>query len=403
MKSGALVASLAIAALPVFAQSPASQQVKIGVLTDMSGNYADLTGSGSLAAVKMAVADFGGQMFGKPIEVISADHHNKADIGAGKAREWFDVGQVTMITDLMNSSVAIAVSKVAAEKSRIVIVHGAGTDTLTNEDCTPVTVHYAWDAYAMATGTASAVLKQDGKSWYFITADYSFGKSLEDNAMNVVKQSGGKVIGSVRHPLAASDFSSFMLRAQSSGAQVVALANGGQDAQNSVKSAAEFGLTKKGGQRLVALSLFNTDVSAIGLQATQGIYVTEAFYWDFNDATRNRSQRFFKMTGKMPSAMQAGDYSATLHYLNAVKAANTVEAAAVMRKMRETPINDFFATNGKIREDGRMVHDIYLMQVKAPADSKSRWDVYRVMSTIPGDTAFQPMSKSRCPRFMKKM
>jgi len=250
----------------------------------------------------------------------------------------------------------------------------------------------------MATGMARSVMKQGGNSWFFLTADYSFGKSLEISATRAVKGSGGKVLGSARHPLAAADFSSFMLSAQMSGAQVVALADGGQDAQNAVKSASEFGLLKSGNQRLVALSLFNSDIAAIGLQTTQGIYVIEAFYWDLNDEARAWSRRFLKETGKMPSAMQAGDYSATLHYLKAVKAAGTSDASAVMRKMRELPVNDFFAKNGRIREDGRMVHDIYLMQVKSPSQSRGKWDLYNVVSTIPGDAAFQPLSQSRCPR-----
>ncbi|WP_137923777.1 ABC transporter substrate-binding protein [Cupriavidus sp. 2SB] len=392
----AIVTTTAMA--PCWAQGVAIEQVRIGVLTDMSGTYSDLTGQGSLKAVKMAVADFGGQVLGKPIEVLSADHQNKADVGAARARQWFDVDKVTMIADLMNSSVALAVSKVAEEKSRIAIVNGAGTDALTNENCSEFTVHYAWDSYAMAGGTAHAVSKQGGKSWFFLTADYTFGKSLESSATKVVTAAGGKVLGSARHPLSTPDFSSFILQAQTSGAEIVALANGGQDAQNAVKAASDFGLLKSGKQRLVALALFSTDIAAIGLQATQGIYSTEAFYWDLNDETRIWSQRFLKETGKMPTAIQAGDYSSTLHYLTAVKAAGTTESAAVLRKMREMPVNDFFAKGGKIREDGRMVHDVYLVQVKSPAQSKSKWDLYNVVATIPGESAFQPLAQTRCPR-----
>ncbi|NDZ17765.1 ABC transporter permease [Variovorax sp. WS11] len=400
MSNALTCAAFAVAALissSAPAQDAASEPVRIGVLTDLSGGYSDLTGAGSVKAVQMAVADFGGKVLSRPIEVLSADHQNKVDVAATKVRQWFDVEKVNMVNDLMNSAVAIAVTKVAAEKNRIAIVNGAGTDALTNEECTPVTIHYAWDTFAMASGTAYAVASQGGKSWYFVTADYAFGKALEANASKVVADNGGKSLGSARHPLAASDFSSFMLQAQSSGAQVVALANGGQDVQNSLRSASEFGLTKSGKQRLVALAVFNTDISAVGLRATQGILATEAFYWDLNDETRAWSQRFFKETGKMPTAMQAGDYSSTAHYLKAVAAAGTTETSAVLKKMRELPVNDFFAKNGRIRDDGRFVHDVYLVQVKRPEESKSKWDIYKVMQTIPGDAAFQPISRSRCP------
>jgi len=393
--------ALATVATAAAAQHAPSDPVRIGVLTDMSGMYSDLTGGGALKAVQMAVADFGGKVLGRPVEVLSADHQNKADVGAAKARQWFDVDKVHMVNDLMNSAVAIAVTKVAADKNRIAIVNGAGSDALTNEECTPVSVHYAWDTYAMASGTAYAVARQGGSSWFFVTADYAFGKALEANATKVVADSSGKTVGTVRHPLATPDFSSFMLQAQNSGAQVVALANGGQDAQNAMKSAAEFGLTRSGKQRLVALAVFNSDIAAVGLEATQGIYATEAFYWDLNDETRAWARRFQKETGKMPTAMQAGDYSSTLHYLKAVAEAGTTETPAVLRKMRELPVNDFFAKNGRIREDGRMVHDVYLVQVKSPAESKSKADIYKVVQTIPGDAAFQPLSRSRCPLVKK--
>lgn len=396
-----LSAATLICSAEAEAQNAPTDPVRIGVLTDMSGMYSDLTGNGSLKAVQMAVADYGGKVLGRRIEVLSADHQNKADVGSSKARQWFDVEQVNMVTDLMNSAVAIAVTKLASDKNRIAIVNGAGSDALTNEACTPATIHYTWDTYAMASGTAYATVKQGGTSWYYLTADYAFGKALEANASKVVAENGGKSIASARHPLSAPDFSSFINQAMSSGAQVVALANGGQDAQNAMKSAAEFGLTRSGKQRLVALAVFNSDIAAVGLEATQGIYATEAFYWDLNDQTRTWSARFQKETGKMPTAMQAGNYSSTLHYLKAVAAAGTTETKAVLAKMRELPVNDFFAKNGRIREDGRMVHDVYLVQVKTPAESKSKADIYKVVQTIPGDSAFQPLSLSRCPSIKK--
>ncbi|HJV27935.1 MAG TPA: ABC transporter substrate-binding protein [Aromatoleum sp.] len=399
MKRRILVSAIAAA---VFAMQPAMAAtnvsdgvVKLGVLTDMSGTYSDLSGPGAVEATKMAVEDFIAKE--KPdfkIEVISADHQNKADISANKAREWFDTAKVDTIVDLVTTSTALAVMKVANEKNRISLVNGAGSTPITNEQCNDTTVHWAYDTYALPVGTAKAVVKQGGKTWYFITADYAFGHSLEKNTSEVVTKNGGKVLGSVRHPFPGSDFSSFLLSAQSSGAQVIGLANAGSDTINSIKQAKEFGITPK--QTLAGLLMFISDVHSLGLEATQGMYLTTGFYWDRNDETRAWSKRYFEKMKRMPTMVQAGDYSAVYHYLKAVKAAGTDEAKAVMAKMREMPVNDFFAKNGKVRIDGRMVHDMYLVQVKKPSESKYPWDYYTIRETIPGDEAFIPLSESKC-------
>ena len=370
--------------------------VKIGVLTDMSGTYSDLAGPGSLAAVQMAVADFIARE--KPdfkIEVISADHQNKGDIAAIKAREWIDTEKVDVIVDLVTTSTALAVMKVAKEKNRITIVSGAGSTPITNEQCTDTNVHWTYDTYAMAVGTGKAVVKQGGKTWFFLTADYAFGKALEKDTTAVVLEEGGKVLGHVLHPFPAQDFSSFLLQAQASGAQVIGLANAGNDTINAIKQAAEFGITPK--QTLAGLLMFLSDVHSLGLKATQGMYLTTGFYWDRNDETRAWSKRFFEKRNRMPTMVHAGDYSAVYHYLKAVKAVGNDEAKAVMAKMKATPINDFFAKNGKIRVDGRMVHDMYLAQVKKPEESKYPWDYYNIRQVIPADQAFLPLSKSKCP------
>ena len=394
------------ALLPMFVGAASAQQgkvsdgvVKIGVLTDMSGLYSDLGGKGSAIAAQMAVDDFGGKVLGAPIQVISADHQNKADLGASKAREWYEAEKVDMITDLLNSGVGIAAAKVAEQQKKIAINVGAASTRLTNEDCTPYTVHYAYDTYALANGTGKAIVKQGGDSWFFLTADYAFGHSLEKDTADVVKANGGKVLGQVRHPLNASDFSSFLLQAQSSKAKIVGLANAGGDTINSIKAANEFGLTKN--QSLAGLLVFITDVHSLGLQTAQGMLLTEGFYWDLNDETRKFGKRFFDKAKKMPSMIHAGVYSATLSYLKAVQAAGTDDADAVMAKLKSTPINDFFAKNGKIRVDGRMVHDMYLLQVKKPSESKYPWDYYTLKATIPADEAFQPLAKSTC-RLVKK-
>jgi len=374
--------------------------VKIGVLTDMSGTYSDLAGPGSVLAVQMAVEDFLAKE--KPdfkIEVISADHQNKGDISANTAREWIDPDKVDMIADLVTTSTALAVMKVAKEKNRITLVSGAASTPITNEQCTDINVHYTYDTYALATGTGRAVVKQGGKTWFFLTADYAFGKALEKDTLEVVLEEGGKRLGGVLHPFPAQDFSSFLLQAQSSGAQVIGLANAGNDTINAIKQAAEFGITPK--QSLAGLLMFITDIHSLGLKATQGMYLTTGFYWDLNDETRAWSKRFNEKKGRMPTMVQAGDYSMVYHYLKAVKAAGTDDTQAVMAKMKATPINDFFAKNGKIRDDGRMVHDMYLAQVKKPEESKYPWDYYNIRQTIPGDQAFMPLSKSKCPLVKK--
>ena len=374
--------------------------VKIGVLTDMSGTYSDLAGHGSLVAVQMAVADFIAKE--KPdfkIEVISADHQNKGDIAAIKAREWIDTEKVDVIVDLVTTSTALAVMKVAKEKDRITLVSGAASTPITNEQCTDTNVHWTYDTYALAVGTGKAVVKQGGKTWFFLTADYAFGKSLEKNTSDVVLKEGGKVLGHVLHPFPAQDFSSFLLQAQASGAQVIGLANAGNDTINAIKQAAEFGITPK--QSLAGLLMFITDVHSLGLRATQGMYLTTGFYWDMNDETRAWSKRFDWDNRHKPTMVQAGDYSATYHYLKAVKAAGTDDTKAVMAKMKATPINDFFAKNGKIRVDGRMVHDMYLAQVKKPEESKYAWDYYHIRQVIPADQAFMPLSESVCPLVKK--
>jgi len=373
--------------------------VKVGVMNDMVGLYADIGGPGSVEAAKMAVADFGGKIFGKPIEVVSADHQNKPDVGASKAREWFDTQGVDMIVDVPTSSVAIAVAKVANEKKRVFMNTGAATKALTNEECNPYTVHYAYDTYALANGTGKAIVQTGGKTWFFLTADYAFGHALEGDTAAVVKASGGEVKGAVRHPLSASDFSSFLLQAQSSKAQIIGLANAGGDTINSVKAANEFGLTKN--QTLAGLLMFITDVHSLGLKTAQGMMLTDAWYWDANDETRKFGKRFFEKMKRMPSFDQAGVYSATLTYLKAVEAAGTDDAEAVMAVMKKTKINDVFAKGGYIRADGRMVHDMYLMQVKKPEDSKYPWDYFQLKKVIPAEEAFQPLSLSKCSMVKK--
>jgi branched-chain amino acid transport system substrate-binding protein len=374
--------------------------VRIGVLTDMSGAYSDLSGQGAVVATQMAIDDFVAQE--KPafkVEMVYADHQNKGDIAANKAREWFEQGNVDVVTDLVSTSTALAVMKIGKEKNRVVLVSGAGSTRITNEDCNDLTIHWTYDTYALAHGTAKTVVQQGGKSWFFLTADYAFGHSLEKDASEVVIASGGTVVGTVRHPFPGTDFSSFLLKAQASGAQVIGLANAGTDTTNSIKQAVEFGITPK--QTLAGLLMFITDVHSLGLKTAQGMYLTEGFYWDLNDPARAWSKRFFEKHKRMPTMAQAGDYSAMMHYLKAVKAINSDEAQKVMAQMKKTPVNDFFAKNGRIRDDGRMVHDMYLFQVKKPSESTQPWDYYKLIATIPGDEAFQPLSASRCPLIKK--
>jgi branched-chain amino acid transport system substrate-binding protein len=368
--------------------------IKIGFITDMSGPYADLDGPGGLEAVKMAIADAGGAINGKKIELITADHQNKADIAASKAREWFDQQGLDMLLGGTNSAVNLALAKLAAEKKKPFISIGAGTARLTNEDCTPYTVHYVYDTVALARVTGGALAKQEGKNWYFLTADYAFGASLEKDTSDVVKANGGKVLGSVKHPLSASDFSSFLLQAQSSKAQILGLANAGGDTINSIKAANEFGITKT--MKLAGLLMGINDIHALGLNVAQGMYLTDAWYWDMNEDTRKWSKRYFEKMNKMPSMLQAGDYSATTQYLNAVKATGTDDADKVMAHLKKTPISDIFAKNGMIRPDGRMVHDMYLMEVKKPSESKYPWDYYKIVQKVPGDQAYLSKAESKC-------
>jgi branched-chain amino acid transport system substrate-binding protein len=374
--------------------------VKIGILTDMSGQFSHESGEGSVTAIKMAVEDFGGKVLGKPIEVVVADHQNKPDTASAIARKWYDVDHVDMIGNLINSSIALTVSGLAKEKNRIAIINGSGSSRLTGDACTPNSVHYAYDTYALARGTGTALAKDGKKSWYFLTADYAFGHALEADTSSVVKAMGGEVVGSTRYPPETFDQSSFLLQAQSSKAQVVALAGSGNVLVNSIKSAQEFGI-QKGGQTLAGLLVWITDVKSLGLEAAQGLVLTNAFYWDRDDETRAWAKRFFEKMKRMPHMGDAGDYSSTMHYLQAVQAAGTDEALAVMSKMREMPINDFFAKNGRIREDGRMVHDMYVYEVKKPSESKGDWDFYKLRETIPGDQAFRPLKDSTCPLVKK--
>jgi len=374
--------------------------VKIGVLTDMSGVYADYGGPGALTAAKMAVEDFGGKMFGKNIEVVNADHQNKPDIAKSVTQQWFDRDKVDMTVENLNSAVALTVQALGKEKNKITIVTGAATSRLTNEDCAPDTgIHYLMDTIALSNVVGKAIVKDGGNSWFFLTADYAFGHSLEKDTGEVVKASGGRVLGAVRHPLSTGDFSSYLLQAQSSGAKVVGLANAGGDTVNSIKAASEFGLTKK--QNLAALLMLISDVHAVGLNTAQGLYLTEGWYWNMNEESRKWASRFEAIMKRKPNSNHASVYSSTMHYLNAVKAAGTDDTAAVMKKMRETPINDIFAKGGKLREDGRMVHDMYLFQVKSPSESKGAWDYYNMKGTVKGDDAFQSLAQSRCPALKK--
>ena len=402
LKTITRAAAMAVAmALAGTAQAQISDGVvRIGVLTDLSGAYSDLSGQGAVVATQMAIDDFLAQEKpGFKVDMVSADHQDKGDIAANKAREWFEQGKVDVVTELVNSSTALAVQKIGKEKNRLVLVSGAASTKITNEECNDVTVHWTYDTYSVANGTAKAVVQQGGKTWFFLTADYAFGQSLEKDAGDVVVANGGTVLGSVRHPFPGSDFSSFLLKAQASGAQVIGLANAGTDTTNSIKQAAEFGITPK--QSLAGLLVFITDVNSLGLKATQGMYLTEGFYWDLNDETRAWSKRFFEKHKRMPTMVQAGQYSSVLHYLNAVKAVNSDDTQKVMAQMKTTPINDFFAKNGHIRDDGRMVHEMYLFQVKKPSESKGPWDYYNVRATIPAAEAFQPLSASKCPLIKK--
>jgi branched-chain amino acid transport system substrate-binding protein len=380
-------------ALTASSARAADDAVKIGFITDMSGLYADIDGQGGLEAIRMAVADFGGKVNGKPIQILYADHQNKADIAASRAREWFDREGVEAVIGGTNSATALSTNQVAGEKHKVYINIGAGADTLTNEQCTPYTVHYAYDTTAQAKGTGSAITKQGGKTWYFLTADYAFGKALEKATADVVKANGGQVLGEVRHPLSASDFSSFLLQAQSSKAQILGLANAGGDTINAIKASKEFGITKS--MKLAALLIFINDIHSLGLETTQGLILTDSWYWNKDANTRKWAQRYFDKMKKMPSSLQAADYSATMTYLNAVKAVGSSDPDKVMAQLKKTKIDDFYG-KGYIRQDGSFIHDMYLMQVKTPAESKEPWDYYKITATIPGEQAFTTKQETRC-------
>jgi branched-chain amino acid transport system substrate-binding protein len=379
-----------------------TKPLKLGAILDMSGLYADITGPGSELAAKMAAEDFGGEVLGRKIEIVAADHLNKADLSANIARDMLDNQGVEAIVDVAASATALAASEIARARNKIIIFNGPGSIRLSNEACGPYTVHYVFDTYAQANVTGLATVKNGLDSWYFLSADYAFGQDLEKDTTAVVTKAGGKVIGSVKHPLNTADFSSFLLQAQSSKAKVVGLANAGGDTITAIKQAAEFGLTKSGGQKLSPLLAFISDIDSVGLDTAQGLILAEGFYWDLNDETRAFTKRFqARNKGRVPTSAQAGVYSSVSHYLKAVKAAGTTDSVAVMKLMKDTPINDMFAKNGKIREDGRMIHDFYLFEVKKPSESKGRWDYYKLSATVPADQAFQPLEASRCPLVKK--
>ncbi|GAA4333002.1 ABC transporter substrate-binding protein [Variovorax defluvii] len=393
MKTSFTAIALAIGALALASGAQAQEKVKIGFVTDLSSLYSDLEGKGGVSAIEMAIADFGGKALGQPIELLTADHQNKADIAASKAREWIDTAGVTMIFGGTNSGTALATAKVAQEKKRVYFNNGAASSALTNEQCSPYTVHYAYDTVALAKGTGATVVEQGGKSWFFLTADYAFGHALEADTARVVKEKGGTVVGAVRHPLNASDFSSFLLQAQNSKAQILGLANAGGDTINSIKAAKEFGVGKT--MKVAGLLVFLSDIHSLGLKNTEGLLHTTSWYWDLNDDTRKWANRYFEKNKRMPTDIQAADYSATMTYLKAVEAAKTTDADKVMEQLKKMPINDFFG-KGQIRADGRYVHDMYLVQVKTASESKKPWDYLKVVKTLPGDQVFTTKAESKC-------
>ena len=398
MRLKKISAACALAAATLFGSSAQAQVsgdvIKIGFITDLSGVYADIDGPAGGEAIKMAIADMGGMIGGKKIELITADHQNKADVAAAKAREWFDTQGVDMLIGGTNSGTGLAMAKVALEKKKPFISVGAATSALTNDQCSPYTVHWAYDTTALAKGTGNAVVKAGGKSWYFLTADYAFGSQLQNDTSTVVKAAGGTIVGSVRHPLSASDFSSFLLQAQSSKAQILGLANAGGDTINSIKAANEFGITKT--MKLAGLLMFINDVHSLGLKATQGMYLTDSWYWNRDPEARAWSRKFFEKFKRMPSSLQAADYSAALQYLTAVKAIGSDDADKVLAQMKKTKVNDIYAKGGYIREDGSMIHDMYLMQVKTPAESTEPWDYYKVAEVFKGDSAWTTKAETKC-------
>jgi branched-chain amino acid transport system substrate-binding protein len=393
----------AAALLPALAfTSPAAARVsddvvRIGVLNDQSGIYADIGGQGSVVAARMAVEEFGGAVLGKPIDVIFGDHQNRPDVGSVIARRWIDLEKVDAIVDVPSSATALGVLNVTREKNRMLLLSGPGLSDFTGKQCSPTSVHWTYDTYAMANGTARALVQQGGDTWFFVTADNAGSHSQERDATEFVKRAGGRVLGSVRHPIATSDFSSFLLQARGSRAKVIGLANAGNDTVNAIKQAKEFGITQ-GGQKLAALLMFISDIHAIGLADAQGLVFTDAFYWDANDKTRGWSKRFMERHGgRAPTSAQAGVYGAVLHYLKAIRDAGTDEPAAVARRMKELPVNDFWSENFRIRQDGRLVRDMYLFEAKKPSESKGPWDYYKVLARVPGDEAYRPMSEGGCP------
>src|SRR5450432_226413 len=391
--SACWLAIMAMAGAPAQAQI-SGDTIKIGFISDLSGLYADIDGPAGAEAIKMAIADMGGAIAGKKIEILVADHQNKPDVAAAKAREWFDTQGVDMLIGGTNSGTNLAMAKIALEKKKLFISVGAATSALTNEQCSPYTIHYAYDTTALAKGTGNAVVKAGGKSWYFLTADYAFGTQLQNDTTTVVKAAGGTVVGSVRAPLSASDFSSFLLQAQQSKAQILGLANAGGDTINSVKAANEFGITKT--MKLAGLLMFIKDVHSLGLKANQGMYLTDSCYWNQSPESPAWSKRFFEKFKRMPSSLQAADYSVTQFYLNAVKAANSDDGDKTMEQMRKMKVNDMYAKNGYVRADGSMIHDMYLMQVKTPEASTTPWDYYNVVATSKGEDAFLTKAESKC-------
>ncbi|KCV81353.1 ABC-type branched-chain amino acid transport systems, periplasmic component [Actibacterium atlanticum] len=370
--------------------------VKIGLMTDMSAVYSDIAGEGTVVAAQMAIDEFGGTVAGAPIEIVTADHQNKADIAANKAREWGDTGQVDAFAELVTTSVALAVFEVAKQQNKIALVSGAASSPLTNDACIPTGLHWTYNTRALAVGTGSAIVKEGGDSWYFLTADYAFGEALQRDVSNVVEAEGGKVVGAAKHPFPSSDFSSFVLQAQASGAKIIGLANAGGDTVNAIKAAHEFGVVAAG-QKIAGLLVFLTNVKSIGQEVAQGLQMTVSFYWDMDDETRAWSAKFEEKTGKKPTGIQAGTYSAVRHYLKAIEATGSDDTDTVLAKMRELPVQDMFAKDGVLRSDGRMVHDMYLAEVKAPSDSDGEWDLLKIVRTIPGEEAFGPLSESTCP------
>ncbi|PXX98548.1 ABC transporter substrate-binding protein [Halomonas sp. LBP4] len=390
------IALAATAMMATGAQAEISDNaVRIGYLADMSGTYRDLAGPGGLVALEMAVEDFGGSVNGAPIEVFSADDRNSADVGANTVRGWFDQENVDLVAGLVASSVTIAVTNVLKEHNGLGIVSGSAASSITNEHCTPNHIHWVYDTYPLANGTAKAVVEQGGDSWFLLTADYAFGHALEGDVIKVVEDSGGTIVGKIRHPFPTNDFSSYILQAQGSGAKIIGLANAGADTVNAITTASQFGVVQ-GGQQLAGLLIFLSDVHAMGLEATQGLLLTTGWYWDMDDEAREWAERYYERTERMPTMVQAGIYSSTMHYLKAMEEVGTDDPMTVKTRMAGTPVNDFFSRNGRIREDGRMVHDMYLAQVKSPDESTGEWDVYEILATIPAEEAYRPLSESQC-------